>query len=148
MPKLSRRAVREKAVQSLYQLINAQETFESEAAIAFALEAGDDPEAGFQGSVDPYLQRLVKGVFENKEALDALISDYLTEDWALERIASIDLTILRLAFYELVYVDEEEVPAKVKVNEAIELSKTFSDDKSRKFISGVLAQYLDQVQDE
>lgn len=144
MEKLSRHQVREKAVQSLYQLVINQEDFTSEAAVDFALEAGNDPETGFQGVVDPYLVELVKGVVANQAAIDDLISQYLSKDWSLDRIANIDLTILRLAFYEVLFIEEDVVPAKVAVNEAIDLAKTFSDDKSRVFISGVLAKLLDR----
>lgn len=144
MEKLSRHQVREKAVQSLYQLVINQEDFTSEAAVDFALEAGNDPETGFQGVIDPYLVELVKGVVANQAAIDDLISQYLSKDWSLDRIANIDLTILRLAFYEVLFIEEDVVPAKVAVNEAIDLAKTFSDDKSRVFISGVLAKLLDR----
>ena len=144
MEKLSRHQVREKAVQSLYQLVINQEDFTSEAAVDFALEAGNDPETGFQGVVDPYLVELVKGVVANQAAIDDLISQYLSKEWSLDRIANIDLTILRLAFYEVLFIEEDVVPAKVAVNEAIDLAKTFSDDKSRVFISGVLAKLLDR----
>ncbi|MBG9980977.1 transcription antitermination factor NusB [Facklamia sp. DSM 111018] len=143
MVKLNRHTAREKAVQSLYQLINGIDNFESESAIAFALEAGNDPDSGIEGEVDPYLLQIVKGVNQNRMAIDKMIEDYLTKGWSLDRIASIDLTILRLAFYEVAFMEENVVPAKVAVNEAIELSKTFSDDKSRKFISGVLAKLLE-----
>lgn len=143
MDKLSRRQIREKAVQSLYQLVINQVDFDSEEAVDFALEAGNDPEEGYIGSFDPYLSILVRGVSQHQSALDDMIRQYLTSDWTLDRLASIDLTILRLAFYEVVFVGETEVPAKVAVDEAIELTKTFSDDKSRKFVSGVLAKLLD-----
>ncbi|MGX7109381.1 transcription antitermination factor NusB [Facklamia miroungae] len=142
MEKLSRHQLREKAVQSLYQLVIDREQFQSETAVEFALEAGNDPDQGFLGTIDPYLITLVRGVRDNQHALDDLIKQYLSQAWTLDRIASIDLTILRLAFFEVLFIDEEQVPAKVAVDEAIELAKTFSDDRSRKFISGVLAKLL------
>ena len=110
----NRHQVREKAVQTIFQLIRPQVPVSLDQACAFALEAGNDPDAGFEGS----------------------------EDWTLDRLARIDLAILRVAFYELLYVSEDEVPSKVAVNEAVELAKTFSDDKSKQFINGVLAGLL------
>lgn len=140
--KLSRHAVREKAVQTLFQLIEPQADTTTESALSFAMSAGNDPEDGYEGRIDPYLREIVEGVVAQQETLDQQISQYLT-DWTIARIAKIDLTILRIAFYEILFVDIERVPNTVAVNEAIELSKSFSDDKSRNFISGVLAKVLD-----
>ncbi|WP_241152379.1 transcription antitermination factor NusB [Vaginisenegalia massiliensis] len=141
--KLSRRQVREKAVQTLFQLVNPLAETDPQTALEFAMMAGNDPEAGFDPEIkDTYLNQLVTGVSEHQEKLDHEIARYLTNEWTLDRIAKIDLTILRVAFYEVLMVSEEQVPAKVAVNEAIELSKLFSDEKSRQFVSGVLAQLL------
>lgn len=140
--KLSRHTVREKAVQTLFQLIEPQEETTLESALDFALLAGNDPDEGIEGRVDAYLREVVEGVVSQQETLDQQISQYLT-DWTISRIAKIDLTILRIAFYEILFVDNTRVPNTVAVNEAIELSKSFSDDKSRNFISGVLAKALD-----
>lgn len=144
--KLNRHAIREKAIQSLFQLQSTDNQHSVEEVIDFALEAGNDPNAPYTGEVDRYLHQLVLGVQNNKAAIDELIMNYLSSGWTLDRLASIDLTILRLAFYEILFEDETQVPNKVAVNEAIELSKTFSDEKSRKFISGVLAQLLENHQ--
>ncbi len=91
--------------------------------------------------VPDYLQTLVDGVLASQSDLDAQIDQYLSTGWQLKRIAKTDLVILRLAFYEI--DDVEEVPNRVAVNEALELAKKFSDDRSRRFINGVLAHTLD-----
>ncbi|WP_446454292.1 transcription antitermination factor NusB [Tuanshanicoccus yangjingiae] len=143
---VKRRQVREKAVQTLFQLIEAPEYLTVEVATAFALEAGNDPEAGFDEVGDAYLYEIVNGVLEHQEAIDREIGSFLS-DWTIDRLAKIDLVVLRVAFYELLYVDRELVPAKVAVNEAIDLSKLFSDEKSRRFVSGVLLEYLNQHQE-
>ena len=140
--KLSRRQVREKVVQTVFQLIRPQAEVEPEVALAFALDAGNDPAEGYHGIQDAYLKRLVDGIMKEAEHLDVQIATYLAQDWTIERIARIDLAILRLAFYEILYVEREEVPLKVAVNEAVELAKTFSDDKSKQFINGVLAKFV------
>lgn len=141
--KLSRHLVREKAVQTLFQLIEPTEDTTTHSALEFALYAGNDPDKGIEGPIDAYLVELVEGVVAQQATLDEQINLYLT-DWSIDRIAKIDLTILRLAFYEVLFVDAQRVPNVVAVNEAIELSKAFSDDKSRHFVSGVLAKLLDQ----
>ncbi|MDY2993900.1 transcription antitermination factor NusB, partial [Ligilactobacillus animalis] len=64
----------------------------------------------------------------------------LSANWTLARLNRIDLLILRLAIYEMLYVDD--VPAKVALDEALQLAKEFSDDKSRRFINGVLSNLL------
>ena len=81
----------------------------------------------------------ISRVQEHQTELDQLISDYLTDDWAINRIARANLIILRIALYELQY--EQDLPAAVVINEALELAKSFSDDKSRKFINGILGHY-------
>jgi len=91
--------------------------------------------------VPDYLQTLVDGVLASQSDLDTQIDQYLSTGWQLKRIAKTDLVILRLAFYEI--DDVEEVPNRVAVNEALELAKKFSDDRSRRFINGVLAHTLD-----
>jgi len=87
--------------------------------------------------VPTYLDLLVTGVCENKESLDKMIQEHLRRGWSLQRLSKMDVTILRIALFEMLYVDN--VPNKVALNEAIELAKTFSDDQSRKFINGVLS---------
>jgi N utilization substance protein B len=85
---------------------------------------------------DPFLTMIVNGVADKKTKLDTLITENL-ENWSLQRIASVEKTILRIAVYEIVYV--EDIPLNVSINEAIELGHTFGDDKSGKFINGVLS---------
>lgn len=138
---IKRRQVREKAIQVLFQMIDAPEYLTTEIATSFALEAGNDPEIGFDEVADPYLYQLIEGVQEHQTEIDAKIEEYLS-DWTIDRIAKIDLVILRVAFFELMFIDNELVPPKVAVNEAIDLSKVFSDEKSRRFVSGVLLEYL------
>lgn len=78
---------------------------------------------------------LMNGAIEKQKELDTSFSPYL-KNWSLDRIAKVDLSILRLATYELLY--QKETPAQVVINEAIEMAKEFSKDDSYKFINGVL----------
>lgn len=82
-----------------------------------------------------FVQSLVKGVLEHVEEINAYIIKYATE-WPLEQITIIDRNILRIGIYELVF--DQNIPAKVAINEAIEMAKTFGGDSSGKFINGVL----------
>ena len=84
-------------------------------------------------------QRLVAGVLEQKKELDALIGTYAT-NWKVSRMPIVDRNILRAGVYELLWMDD--VPAKVTVNEAIELAKSFGDDDASKFVNGILDQVL------
>ena len=71
------------------------------------------------------------------------INDLLASGWTINRLAKPDLVILRLALFEIQYA--ENVPTVVAINEALELTKTFSSDKSRKFINGALGKFEKQV---
>lgn len=81
--------------------------------------------------------KLTAGVMEKKDTLDEIITKAAPE-WPLEKIACVDRNILRLGLFELLFVDRKEVPAKVAINEAIELAKSFGSESSGKFVNGVL----------
>lgn len=82
-----------------------------------------------------YIKDCLIGINENKEAIDEKISVQLVS-WKLNRVSKVNLSILRIAVYEL--ISREDIPEKVSINEAIELCKKYSDDKSVSFINGVL----------
>jgi transcription antitermination factor NusB len=86
-----------------------------------------------------YVIRVLKGVQENKDALDIEIEKYL-KNWKLNRLSKIDITILRVCTYEFLY--ENEIPNNVSINEAVELAKRYSADKSASFINGVLGSMI------
>ena len=89
--------------------------------------------------VKAFAERLVAGVLEKKKDLDALIGKYAT-NWKISRMPIVDRNILRAGAYELLWMDD--VPAKVTVNEAIELAKSFGDDDASKFVNGILDKVL------
>ena len=89
----------------------------------------------YRGDLDPYAVRLARGVEEEQERLDAVLSE-VSEGWPVHRMSAIDRTILRLALYEMLYV--EDVPSEVAVNEAVELATGFSGDEAPAFVGGVL----------
>ncbi len=83
-----------------------------------------------------FISDLVDGVLKHQSELDEKIQP-IAPDWPIEQIARIDRTILRMGLYELLYM-QDIVPAKVVINEAVELAKAFGSDNSSKFINGVL----------
>ncbi|WML47571.1 transcription antitermination factor NusB [Neobacillus sp. PS3-34] len=129
---MKRRTAREKALQALFQ-IDVSST-EPASAIEHVLEG----EAG-----DDYLNLLVLGVVENKEEIDQLIKVNL-EKWSIERLATVDRNLLRIAVYELKYC-RNDVPENVILDEAIEIAKLYGDDQSSKFINGVLSKVKQQL---
>ncbi len=82
-----------------------------------------------------YIKNILSKVEENKVEIDRKIEGALN-NWKLERVSKVNLSILRLAIGEMLYL--EDVPEKVAINEAIELTKKYSDDKSVSFVNGVL----------
>ena len=87
------------------------------------------------GADKTFLENLVAGVTDRQQELDEIIGRY-AQGWALNRLAKVDLTILRMAVYELLHMPE--VPVGATINEAVELSKRFCEDKSSGFINGIL----------
>ncbi|WP_310604030.1 transcription antitermination factor NusB [Anaerosporobacter sp.] len=86
-----------------------------------------------------YLKNRVNNVLEHVADIDAMI-EQVTEGWKINRIGKVDLTILRLAIYEMKY--DDDVPTKVAINEAVEIAKIFGEDNSSGFINGVLAKIV------
>ncbi|MPM57895.1 Transcription antitermination protein NusB [bioreactor metagenome] len=85
---------------------------------------------------------LVRGTLENVEKIDYMIKSNL-KSWTMDRIAKVDLTILRMAIYELLY--SQDIPDSVAINEAIELGKVFGTDDSGSFINGVLGKVQREI---
>lgn len=115
----SRRKAREEAFKMLFQI-----------------DVNEDIEPNF---VSPFTERIVQGVIEHKEKIDRLIEKYLI-NWTLKRISLVDKTLLRMAIYEICF--EDDVPFAVSINEAVELAHKYGDEKSGKFINGVLSNII------
>jgi transcription antitermination protein NusB len=129
---MKRRTAREKALQALFQIDVSDN--DPMVAIEHVLEDGDG---------DEYLTGLVNGVTENKEEIDKLIRGNL-EKWTMERLATVDRNLLRIAVYEMKYC-QDEVPASVIMDEAIEIAKLYGDDQSSRFVNGVLSKIKEQL---
>ena len=125
---MSRREAREKAFMLLYQLEIQRE--DEEAQLASFLEERDVNEQD-----KPYLVSLVSGVRSTRDDLDARFAPLLKR-WTKERLPKVDLTILRLAVYEMFYV--ADVPQNVAISEAVLLCRKYTNDESRSYINAVL----------
>ncbi len=97
------------------------------------------------GSDKTFLENLVAGVTDRKEELDAVIGKY-AQGWALNRLGKVDLTILRMAVYELMCMPE--IPVGATINEAVELAKRYAEDKSSGFINGILGSAARELRSE
>ena len=90
------------------------------------------------GAGDPsFMEKLLDGVLAKRVDIDNII-EKAAPDWPIEKISIIDRNILRIGLYELLFSARNEVPAKVAINEAIELAKTYGGDTSGRFVNGVL----------
>jgi len=92
----------------------------------------------------PFMEKLLDGVMAKQPELD-LIIEKAAPEWPIDRISPVDRNILRLGLYELLFADRAEVPAKVAINEAIELAKQFGGDNSSRFINGVLGAVYKEI---
>lgn len=92
----------------------------------------------------PFMERLLDGVLQKQSEIDLIIQK-AAPDWPLDRISPVDRNILRLGLYELLFADRAEVPAKVAINEAIELAKQFGGDNSSRFVNGVLGAVYKEI---
>ena len=87
-----------------------------------------------------YIQTVVMGVKEKRDELVAEIEKYLKPGWTVKRLSKVSLTILKLALYEIQYLDD--VPEKVAINEAVNLAKKFGAENDAKFVNGILASFI------
>lgn len=137
----------------LGRIIALQTLYETE----FRLEAGDldlDPEevlvrniSRYQEMVDDtgFIKQLVDGVRAQADELDDKLQPVAPE-WPIDQIARMDRIVLRMGLYEL--INEADVPAKVVINEAVELAKAFGGDNSSKFVNGVLGTLLREREEQ
>lgn len=92
----------------------------------------------------PFMGRLLDGVMAKQPELD-LVIEKAAPEWPVDRISPVDRNILRLGLYELLFADRKEVPAKVAINEAIELAKQFGGENSSRFVNGVLGAVYKEI---
>lgn len=131
---LSRHETRIKAFQSLYQLFFEKDApLTVEQAIENSFTGEEDDIGKIQES--EFLLQLVEGVLEHQTEIDSIISRHL-ENWKIDQLNSVDVLILRMGVLEISLM--EDTPPTVVINEMIELSKLFSNEKSEQLINAVL----------
>ena len=124
----NRRRSRELAMQVLFQMeINKDDSMEAVELFCKHFKVSR--------KLRPFLLKLVQGVKQYQAEIDGLI-DGFSDKWKISRMCGVDRNLLRLAVYELLYCDD--IPAKVTINEAIEIAKRFGTENSGAFINGIL----------
>jgi N utilization substance protein B len=126
----TRRAAREQALQWLYQVDVGKTDLEDALA---------EVHRALQPEGLAFARQLLRGAVANIQTIDPLIARY-AEDWSLDRMASIDRNVLRLAVFEIIHLPD--IPPSVSIDEAVELAKKYSTAESGKFVNGVLGSLL------
>jgi N utilization substance protein B len=113
----------------LYQVLAGGRTFEEACANFEELAAAPDRSR-------EYALEAAQGVMRHRERLDAAIAGSLSPEWTFDRIAAVELQLIRIAAWEL--LEREDIPARVTIDEAIELAREYATAESTKFVNGVL----------
>ena len=140
---MKRSEIRELAFRLIYSL-EIQKTENLDEQIQLYLECNDIEENEIK-DVDEYIKDAIFGIKENIEEIQKLIEKNLKADWKLDRISKIDLSLLKLAIYEIKY---KKIPYKVAINECLELSKKYGEDSSKNFVNGILASVVKEEMGE
>lgn len=128
---MSRKQSREFAMRLIYQMeMRAGDDRGEQLELAY-----EESESVFTGRDKAYIEDVVKGVFANLKELDGVVAEN-AKGWKLNRIARIDLSILRLSIYEIMFRDD--IPYNISINEAVELAKKYGAEESGSFINGIL----------
>ena len=127
---MQRSAMRELAFKLVYELEVQKESEEDQLEIFLENNEIKDK------NVIEYLEDIKKGINDNKEEINSLITSNLKDNWSLNRISKINISLIKLAIYEMVY---KKLPYKVAINEVVELAKKYADESAPVFINGILA---------
>ena len=131
---MNRSAMRDLAFKFLYELeTHREENLEEQMNVFFENQVIEEER------VKEYIQSIATGVYQKKEEINRYIIENLKENWSIDRISKINVAILKIAIYEILYTD---VPFKVAINEAVEIAKKYSDESAPNFINGVLASII------
>lgn len=131
---MSRRELREQIFKLLFRIeFNIPEDMEEQKELFFS-----DEENAASGKDADYISEKYDSIVEKLSEIDIMINEK-AECWTTARMGKVELTILRLAVYEIRY--DETIPTSVAINEAVELSKKFGQEGSSSFVNGVLSQF-------
>ena len=133
---MKRSAIRELTFRLIYSL-EIQKTDDLEEQVELYLQCNEVED----DEVKEYIKDAVTGIKEHIVEIQGLIEKNLKADWKIDRISKIDLSLLKLAIYEIKY---KEIPYKVAINESLELAKNYGDDTSKNFINGILASIVSE----
>ena len=128
---MKRSAIRELTFRLIYSL-EIQKVEDLEEQIELYMQCNDIEE----DDAKEYIKDAIFGINEHIEEIQELIEKNLKADWKIDRISKIDLSLLKLAIYEIKY---KEIPYKVAINESLELAKKYGEETSKNFINGILA---------
>lgn len=131
---MTRREIREQVFKMLFRV-----EFYNQEEMSEQIALCEDDACSWKEKDKTYIFEKVEKISEKLEEIDAKINE-VSEGWKTGRMGKVDLTLIRLAVYEMLY--EEDVPAKVAINEAVELAKQYSTDNSPSFVNGVLAKLV------
>ena len=131
---MTRREIREQVFKMLFRV-----EFYNQEEMSEQIALCEDDACSWKEKDKTYIFEKVEKISEKLEEIDAKIND-VSEGWKTGRMGKVDLTLIRLAVYEMLY--EEDVPAKVAINEAVELAKQYGTDNSPSFVNGVLAKLV------
>jgi N utilization substance protein B len=134
---MNRSAIRELTFKLIYSL-EVQKNCDIDEQIELYIEAN---EIENKDAIE-YIKDTVKGIYKNSDEIISLIEQNLKADWTIERVSKINLSLLKLAIYEIKYKD---IPYKVAINEAIELAKRYGEDNSKNFVNGILASVVKEL---
>mgnify|MGYP004462803745 FL=1 len=134
---MNRSAIRELTFRLIYSMEIQKETNIEEQVDLYIESNNIDDE-----NAKEYIKDVIFGINSNVEEITELIEKHLKSDWKIDRISKIDLSLLKLAIYEIKY---KEIPYKVAINEAIELAKKYGEDNSKNFVNGVLASVIKEL---
>lgn len=127
---MQRSAMRELAFKLVYEMEIQKEKAEEQFEIF--LENNDVTDK----KVIEYLRDITEGIVKNENQINSLITNNLRENWSLNRISKINISLIKIAIYEMIY---KNLPYKVAINEVVELAKKYADDSAPVFINGILA---------
>ncbi len=134
---MSRTEIREQAFKLVYSL-EVQNVDDLNEQIDLYLE---NSEIEDEKAIE-YIKDIVIGINNNLEDIENIIKSCLQSNWTIERLSKINLSILKLAIYEIKY---KNIPYKVEINEAVELAKKYGEDTSSKFVNGALATAIQKM---
>lgn len=133
---MSRRELREHIFKLLFRVeFNSEDEMNTQCELFF-----DDVDTHFEEEDMNYIQNKYNLIYEKIGEIDKLI-DEKAKGWSSERMGKVELTIIRLGVFEILF--DEEIPASVAINEAVELAKKFGQDKSNGFVNAVLAKFVE-----